>query len=367
MNFNGDAETLVSLLQRVLGAVERKQTMPILGHVLLDAKENMLRAVGSDLDLELSAFMQLSDVESAGTTTVSAKKLLDIVKSLPKGNQVNLALKDNKLRIKSGTSKFNLITLPSDEFPLMRSEIDQIEFNIKASSFVSLLQTCHFAVAQNDVRYFLNGLLIQFDKGVITVVGTDGHRLAKASIQLEMLSDVARSVILPRKAVQEIIRLFADKEEEISIALSDSHFRITADSFEMRSRLIEGKYPDYKRVIPVKGNNIFVVDSVELKDALSQVAVLTNDKYKGVRFQLRQGSLNLVVHNPEQEVAEVLLNIDYTGDEFDIGFNATYVQDVLSHVPVGDLKFYLSDPLSSALLESIAVEGAEFVIMPMRL
>ena len=367
MYFECEVEALLSLVQHVVGAVERKQTMPILGHVLLAVEHEQLRAVGSDLDLEMTAFIAVNGESRPGATTVSAKKLMDIAKSLPKDHHVSFEQKDNKLKIKSGSSKFNLSTLPSDEFPRMRSSADQLEFQIESSVFTHLLDACHFAVAQNDVRYFLNGVLIQVEHGQVTVVGTDGHRLAKATTVLDILAEVHRSVILPRKAVLEILRLFGDQDEQVTISLSDSHIRITAAQFEMRSRLIEGKYPDYKRVIPLKGQNIFVIDTVELKEALSRVSILTNDKYKGVRFQLRHGQLKLVVHNPEQEVAEVDLDIDYTGDEFDIGFNASYVQDVLNQVAGGELKFYLSNPLSSALLESSMLEGAEFVIMPMRL
>ena len=367
MYFECEVEALLSLLQHVVGAVERKQTMPILAHVLLAVEHEQLLAVGSDLDLEMTAFMPVDNHAREGSITVSAKKLIDIAKSLPKDHKIQVEQKGSKLSVRSGSSKFNLSTLPADEFPRMSSNADQLEFQIQSSMFTSLLNACHFAVAQNDVRYFLNGVLIQVERGHVTVVGTDGHRLAKASTVLDILSDVERSVILPRKAVHEVLRLFGDQDEEVTISLSDSHMRITAAHFEMRSRLIEGKYPDYKRVIPVRGNNIFVVDTVELKDALSRVSILTNDKYKGVRFQLRPGQLKLVVHNPEQEVAEVDLDVDYTGDEFDIGFNASYVQDVLNQVAGGELKFYLSNPLSSALLEASTMDGAEFVIMPMRL
>lgn len=366
MNFECQVEQLLSLLQRVAGAVERKQSLPILSHVFLAAEGGRLNAIASDLELELTAFAEAT-TQASGKTTVPARKFLDIARVLNKGEVVKFSCEDDKkAKIRCGSSKFNLAALPANEFPVMESQLEELEFNIDAAKLVSLAQSTFFSVAQNDVRYFLNGLLLKVDANQITFVGTDGHRLAcaKGSVDSELQE---RSVILPRKATIEIVRLFGDLDETVTVGLSKNYIRIKSSAFNLCSRLIEGKYPDYKRVIPIRGDNYFSIDKDLLKESLSRVSVLTDDKYRGVRLQLRNGGLNLIVLNPEQETAEEHIEIEYSGSEFDIGFNSSYLLDVLNHIPAGEVQFYLKDSTSSALIISERLPEAEFVVMPMRL
>ena len=370
MYFECSAEQLLSLVQCVIGAVSKKNDRPILTHVLLQVSDGNLSVLASDGELALIAYQSGLLSCDSGSTTVDAKKLLEISRALPKEQSLNFKVIDSKVRIKSQRSQFTLSTLPVADYPAMNIPADEIEFEVNASEWVSLLRCSHFAVAQNDVRFFLKGVLLKINSTQITLVGTDGHRLASASMNLNISPDLSKEVILPKKVVQEILRLFSEKtetEEQISISISKSHISLKTNKFSMQSNLIDGRYPDYSKIIPQKEGDILTIDRDFLKESLQRMFVLTTEKCKGVRFQLRAGTLTMIVLNLEQEMAEEMLAVDYTGKDFDTGFNIAYILDVLNHVPPGDLSFYLNHSNQPVLILSDTQAGSKFVIMPMRL
>ena len=367
MYFECFAEQLLHLVQCVFGAVDKKKDNPILSNILLEVKDHRLFLVASDGELELMANLGNLIACESGRASVDAKKILDISRALPKTQVLIFKQKDNKIQISSRCSRFVLSTLPVSDYPMMQVMPDRIEFQIKSKTLVALLNDSHFSVAQNDVRFFLKGVLLKLDSKSLTFVSTDGHRLALARTQLQLDVSSPREIILPRKTALEILKFFSELEEMLLISISEAHLSIKADNFSMRSTLIESNYPDYRRIIPERSNKILLVDKDKIKEALLRVSVLTSDKYKGVRFQLRENTLNLIVLNLDQDIAEENLVVKYSGESFDIGFNIHYILDVLHHVPSGDLKIYIHSQDKPVLIVSKHLKKREFVVMPMRL
>jgi DNA polymerase-3 subunit beta len=367
MKFVISRDALLKPLNLVAGVVERRQTLPILANVLLVLDGDRLSLTGTDLEVELVGRVQLTEPGEAGEITVPARKLVDICKSLPEGSKIELASGENKVTVKSGRSRFTLSTLPPREFPNVEDSMGTHQFTLKQGELKRLIDRTAFAMAQQDVRYYLNGMLWELKGGQLRVVATDGHRLAMCTLpsKLEVPEDI--QVILPRKGVIELSRLLLEEEAEIVVVIGSNHIRATTTDFTFTSKLVDGKFPDYQRVLPKTPDKILRGDRLELRQAFTRTAILSNEKYRGVRLQLSDGSLQIVANNPEQEEAEEVVSVDYQGDTLEIGFNVSYLLDVLGILSGAQIKLSLSDPNSSALVEESDDGDSLYVVMPMRL
>ncbi len=367
MKFVTTREALLKPLNVVVGVVERRQTLPILANVLLSLEGQVLAVTGTDLEVELIGRVELNDAGEDGEVTVPARKLTDICKSLPDGSVIEISQDDQKIVLKSGRSRFTLATLPATDFPNVENEDDQSEFTLSQSQLKHLIERTSFAMAQQDVRYYLNGMLFELEHGGLRLVATDGHRLAMctASGLDEIKED--KQIILPRKGVIELSRLLQEPDETISLSLGRNHLRAITKDFQMTSKLVDGKFPDYQRVLPKGGTKIVHGDRETMRHAFSRASILSNEKYRGVRVTLSDESLQIVASNPEQEQAEETIVVDYHGDSLEIGFNVNYLLDVLGVVEDDSVKMTLSDSNSSALIEESGSGDSLYVVMPMRL
>ena len=366
---------IINPLKKVIGVIERRQTLPILSNVLLRFEGGILSFTGTDLEVELVARLSLEDRAVMCKSTLPARKFMDICRNLSDSAEITLLFENQQVIMKSGRSRFTLSTLPAEDFPSIEEGPEDVEFSIPSAALRFLLERTAFAMAQQDVRYFLNGLLITLEGDYLTAVATDGHRLALAKVPLD-LEGASKKVILPRKGVLELQRLLADSEEEVILALGDSHLRVSTGDFTLTSKLIDGKFPDFQRVIPRGGNKILCVNRSDFREMLSRAAILSSEKLHGVRFQLRPGLLRILASNMEQEAVEDEIEAAYQGaDHLDIGFNVNYLLDVSSCIPSEQIKIVLSDSNSSALVEEVREEGSDkaffgetlYVVMPMRL
>ncbi len=368
MHFVISREALLMPLQLVSGVIERKQTLPVLSNVLLVLNDGELSLTGTDLEVELIGRVAVDETHEPGEVTVPARKLLDVWKSLSDDAVVELSLHESKLTVKSGRSRFTLITLPASEFPDVEEEPDTFSINMAQSKLCELLNSTSFAMGQQDVRYYLNGMLFEIAAGYLRVVATDGHRLAMETLNMDNPVSEVQQLIVPRKGIMELTRLLADGEGDISLTFGQNHIRASVPDFTFTSKLVDGKFPDYNRVVPKGGNKVLIGDCHELHQAFSRAAILSNEKFRGVRLMLSNGELEILANNPEQEEAEEIVSIDYEGDSLEIGFNVSYLIDVFSTLRSEKARITLSDPGSSALLEA-EEEGSDalYVIMPMRL
>ena len=369
MKFTIQREQLLSPLQLVNGVVERRQTLPILGNVLLRVKGKQMRLTGTDLEVELSGTGAVDKLTEAGEITVPARKLFDICRSLPEESIITLKIEAKKLIVSAGNSRFSLVTLPASEFPKVKEEAEGVDFELNVAEFKNVISRTQFAMAQQDVRYYLNGSLWKIEDNTLTVVATDGHRLAMSKVQLSSKEKIASaSVIVPRKAIVEIGRVLTDTQETINVVISGKNIRVSGDGFVLSSKLIEGRYPDYLNVVPKNTLSELVVDRDVLKPVLSRVAILSNEKYRGVRLTLNNNALTVNANNPDHEEAEEQLVVDYDGDSFEIGLNVNYLLDALNALPKGNVIFSLSGAEKSIIIEHKNDSSASLnVIMPMRL
>ena len=367
MKFTISRDALLKPLNLVAGVVERRQTLPILANVLMVLEGDRLSLTGTDLEVELVGRVQLAGAGDSGEVTVPARKLVDICKSLPDGSDIQFAVQDSKVTVKSGRSRFTLSTLPSREFPNVEDSLGTHQFKIKQGQLKRLIDRTAFAMAQQDVRYYLNGMLWELSGGRLKVVATDGHRLALCTLPEKLNAEGDTQVILPRKGVLELARLLLDEAAEVVIVIGRNHIRATTNDFTFTSKLVDGKFPDYQRVLPRSPNKIVVGSRLELRQAFTRTAILSNEKYRGVRLKLTDNSLDIVANNPEQEEAEEAVPVQYEGDSLEIGFNVSYLLDVLGVLSGEEVKLSLSDPNSSALLEESEEGDSLYVVMPMRL
>lgn len=367
MHFVISREALLKPLQLVGGVVERRQTLPVLSNVLLVLEGGELSLTGTDLEVELVGRVDVDEAHQSGEITVPARKLLDICKSLADDAMIEVSLLDAKLTLKSGRSRFTLTTLPATEFPSVDEEPDTFSLTLPQARLRELLENTSFAMAQQDVRYYLNGMLFEVAAGYLRVVATDGHRLAMETLNMDNpISDV-QQLILPRKGIMEMARLLVDEQAEISLTFGQNHIRAKVPAFTFTSKLVDGKFPDYNRVLPKGGNKVVIGNCQELRQAFARASILSNEKYHGVRVVLSNGELKILANNPEQEEAEEVVSVDYQGDSLEIGFNVSYLIDVLSTLKSKNAQMTLSDPNSSALLEAEEGSDALYVVMPMRL
>jgi DNA polymerase-3 subunit beta len=366
MKFTVTRDALLKPLNLVAGVVERRQTLPILANVLIGVEGNLLSLTGTDLEVELLGKVSLDGATVDGDITVPARKLLDIVKSLPDDSVISVEVEDQRAIIKSGRSRFTLSTLPASEFPNVEQGSASLEFDVLQRNLKTLIDKTAFAMAQQDVRYYLNGMLWEIKDGIFRVVATDGHRLA-LSTQSGITASEEKQVILPRKGVLELSRLLIEEDESIHLAFGDTHLRATTQAFTFTSKLVDGKFPDYDRVLPKGSDKEVVAERDVLKQALARAAILSNEKYRGIRMQFNAGDLRIVANNPEQEEAEDVVAIEYAGDTLEIGFNVSYLLDIMNVVSGPKVKFSLLDANSSALLEDNDDGNSLYVVMPMRL
>ena len=365
MKLNAGREVLLRPLQAVIGVVERRQTMPILTNVLLVAKGGQISITATDLEVELVAEAE-ADVESPGEITVPGRKLLDICRALPEDAQVSLSQSGEKLIVKSGRSKFTLTTLPAAEFPVVEDINAGQSIDVSQEVLGRLLEKTHFSMAQHDVRYYLNGLLLETSGNTLRAVATDGHRLALCEAELEGSSLPEQQVIVPRKGVLELQRLMSG-EGALVIELGTNHVRIQLDAIRFTSKLIDGRFPEYERVIPQDTSNSMLADRETLRSALQRTAILSNEKYRGIRLIMRDNGMVLQAHNPEQEEAEEELEIEYAGEEIEIGFNVNYLLDAFSAIESKTVNLAVMDGNSSCLIREPGKEDCKYVVMPMRL
>ncbi|MFL0811196.1 MAG: DNA polymerase III subunit beta [Agarilytica sp.] len=367
MRFSVSREALLKPLQLVTGVVERRQTLPVLANVLLVLENNQLSLTGTDLEVEIVGRLSLEGECLEGEITVPAKKLLDICKSLPEGSVVEFSQDEQKAVVKSGRSRFSLSTLPANDFPAVEEGNKDLSFTCPQKSLKELIEKTSFAMAQQDVRYYLNGMLWEIRPQEMRVVTTDGHRLAMCTKDIGAEVSEVRQSIIPRKGVIELSRLLEENDDDVEIIMGASHVRAITEGFTFTSKLVDGKFPDYERVLPKGGDKLVIGDRAELKSAFARTSILSNEKYRGVRLLLETGTLTVVANNPEQEEAEDQVAVDYTGDSLEVGFNVSYLQDVANVINTDNLKITLSDSNSSALIEAPEGSDAVYVVMPMRL
>ena len=364
MKFSAARETLLKPLQAVIGVVERRQTMPILSNVLLIARDGHLSVTATDLEVELVAEAAV-DTETGGEITVSGRKLLDICKALPDGTTISISLGGEKLAIKGGRSKFNLATLPAAEFPVIDDIKAGQSIQVSQADLGRLIEKTHFSMAQQDVRYYLNGMLLETSGKFLRAVATDGHRLALCQAELSGTLD-QQQVIVPRKGVLELQRLMSG-DGALEIELGANHIRIQLEGIRFTSKLIDGRFPEYERVIPKESANELKADRGAFKGALQRTAILSNEKYRGIRLVIRDSGVVLQAHNPEQEEAEEELEVEYSGEDIEIGFNVNYLLDALAAVEGDDVTLSVQDSNSSCLIRQPGNDDCTFVVMPMRL
>ena len=360
-------DTLLAPLQSVSGIVERRHTLPILSNVLLEKKGDRLTLLATDIEIQITTSTEVAAGEVDGAVTVGARKLQDILRSLPDSTEISLSLEDKRLQVKGGKSRFNLQTLPADDFPRMTlAEGDTKQFRITQKAFRQLLGKTQYAMAAQDVRYYLNGLLLLVDGKELRAVATDGHRLAYASVEIE--AELPRQeMILPRKTVLELNRLLVDNEDILEITLASNQVRFAFGSIVLVSKLIDGKFPDYERVIPQSLRNHMTVGRQTLMQAMQRAAILTNEKFRGVRVVLGENSLKLIAANAEQEEAQEEIEVNYPGEAIDVGFNVSYLLDVLNNVQSDEIQWSFNDANSSALVTVPGNDRFKYVVMPMRI
>lgn len=368
MKFTINREALLKPLQLVAGVVERRQTLPVLSNVLMVVDGDQLSLTGTDLEVELVGRVTLDNVVETGEVTVPARKLMDICKSLPEHILIEFAYEDQKVKLRAGRSRFTLSSLPANEFPSIEEEPGSLTFTIGQSLLRRLIDRTGFAMAQQDVRYYLNGMLLEVSQNQLRAVATDGHRLGMCRVEADINQVDRHQVIVPRKGILEMARLLTEGDEVVHVALGASHIRARTGDFIFTSKLVDGKFPDYDRVLPRGGDKVVTGDRHQLRQAFQRASILSNEKYRGIRLILSEGLLRVIANNPEQEEAEEELNITYQGESLEIGFNVSYLLDVLSVLSGETVRITLSDPNSSALLEEGSDQGdSTYVVMPMRL
>lgn len=366
MNIKINRETLLKPLSSVSSIVERRHTLPILSNLLLEAKENRIVLTATDLEMQISLSVN-TDIGGELSTTVSAKKLLDICRSLPEDAEITMATTDSRIQVKTGKSRFNLQTLPAADYPVMtKATGTSTVISIPQRELKKLFKQVEFAMAQQDIRYYLNGLLFEVSGNNLNIVGTDGHRLSFTSTQLGQ-SYEKQEVILPRKTVIELIKLLDESDEEVTIELTSGQANFSFSDIRLISKVIDGKFPDYTRVIPTGHQNTFTADRTSILLSMQRASILSNEKYRGIRMVLGNNSLRLISTNSEQEEAEEELEIGYNGDSLDIGFNVTYMIDVLNNVNAQNVVFSFADANSSCLVTVAEDENYKYVVMPMRI
>lgn len=365
MKFSIQREALLVPISQVVGVVERRQTLPVLGNFLLEVDTDGLRITGSDMEVEMVGQVS-ADVAQPGSVTVPARKLVDICKALPEGVRIDVQLNGDKLAMHAGKSRFTLATLPAEEFPTSDAEADADRLQVSEQRLSWLIEKTSFAMANQDVRQYLNGMLLEFRDGKLRAVATDGHRLALAEIDADVDGD-GRSLILPRKGVVELARILGHEDEPVEIALGKHHFQIKRRGLTLTSKLIDGRFPDYESVFPIKHEHTLTVERQSFIRALQRAAILSNEKYRGVRLESNPNAIRIVAHNPQQEEATEEIEAEHRCDGLVVGFNVNYLLDALGAVDGEKAKLALTSADSSCLLTAVDSDAVRQVVMPLKL
>lgn len=367
MHIHANRENMMAALVKVGGVVERRQTLPILGNLLISATEDSVKITGTDLELEICATSEVT-VKKPGEVTLPARKLIDICRALPESIELSIKMEGDRALLAAGRSRFALSTLPPGDFPLAARTLETEQMSITQNTLKHLFEKTAFAMAHQDVRYYLNGLLLEVKGNQLIAVATDGHRLAKVEQEWQTDNVEEMRVILPRKTVLEMNRLLAyDSERTVTVDLSEKVFRALVDDMVVTSKVVDGRYPDYAGVIPSNCDRVAHADRESLRQALLRTAILSNEKFRGVRLGFGEGRLKLQAQNPEKEEAEEEMEVDYAQEPTVIGFNVGYLIDVLNVLDGEEVEIGFADANSSAVLRSKGDEGETYVVMPMRL
>ncbi len=366
MRFSLQREVFLKPLAQVVNVVERRQTLPVLANLLVQVQDGQLSLTGTDLEVEMVSRIAVDDAED-GETTIPARKLFDIVRALPDGSKVTISQSAEKITVSAGRSRFTLASLPANDFPAI-DEVEATErVRVAEASLKELIERTAFAMAQQDVRYYLNGLLFDLRDGSLRCVATDGHRLALCEAPLEGGNGTKRQIIVPRKGVTELQRLLEGGDREVEIEMGRGHIRIKRDDVTFTSKLIDGRFPDYEAVIPIGADREVRIDREVLRASLQRAAILSNEKYRGVRIEVSPGQLKISAHNPEQEEAQEEVEADTKVDDLAVGFNVNYLLDALTALRDEQVILALRDANSSALVREAGNERSRHVVMPLRL
>ncbi|HTP94956.1 MAG TPA: DNA polymerase III subunit beta [Burkholderiales bacterium] len=362
-----ERDALLKPLQSVSGIVERRHTLPILSNVLIETSGNTVSFTATDLEIQVSTSVSSDKAVDEQSVTVSARKLLDILRALPENSSVSIELQNGRMSVRAGRSRFSLQTLAAEDFPRLASADGSVtRIKLQQKALRQLLLLVQYSMAQQDIRYYLNGLLLVLEGGELKVVATDGHRLAFASMGVEHAGE-KQEVILPRKAVLELVRLLGEEDGEVEIEISAAQVRFAVSGVVVLSKVVDGKFPDYARVIPSGYVKSIALDRVILLQALQRASILSNEKFRGVRWVLTENSLRISCTNTDHEEAQEELEIEYGGEPLDIGFNVTYLLDVLNNVTSGRVECAFGDASSSVLLTLPENAKFRYVVMPMRI
>lgn len=367
MLININRDDLLKPLQAIAGVVERRHTLPILSNVLIESTGSTVTFTATDLEIQITVSMANSAPLNPFTITTSARKLLDICRALPDGSQLALDLTAARLKIKAGGSQFNLQTLPADDFPKLKSATEAPAIiTVPQDSFKKLIHRVHYAMAQQDIRYYLNGLLLLIEPTNIKMVTTDGHRLALAALELNT-PHAQQEVILPRKTITELVKLLEDDPAPLSIEIRPTQAKFVFANTTFETKVIDGKFPDYQKVVPQGYTKKITIDRLTLLRALQRAAILSNDKFRGVRLMITENNLSVVCSNNEHEEAQEDLAVSYTGEPLDIGFNVNYLMDVLNNLASEDIDFAFGDANSSCVVTALDEPNFKYVVMPLRI
>lgn len=366
-----DKEIILRPLQIIIGIVEKKQTLPILSNILIEKETDKLRFTATDLEIQISTYLNIENQSDVAAITINGKKFQEIIRVLPEKNKLSIENKgNNKVEVKSNRSRFNLQALPAQDFPKLNALLIETKlFKLKQNKLKELLLSIQYAMAQQDVRYYLNGLLLIIEENKLKAVSTDGHRLAFNQIEIEGKHE-KQEIILPRKAITELCKLLSDSntesEDEIELCFSNQQMKATFSNISLITKIIDGKFPDYERVIPKHSNSLNINKSA-IQQALQKVAILSNEKFRGVRFVLTEKNLSVISNNSEQEEAQEDIETDYHGEAIDIGFNVNYLLEGLNNISSETITIFFGDPNSSILITTPNNTEFRYVVMPMRI
>ncbi|WED26702.1 DNA polymerase III subunit beta [Vibrio sp. DW001] len=366
MKFTIERNHLIKPLQQVSGALGGRPTLPILGNILLKVEDNTLLMTATDLEVELVARITLEGDFEAGSITVPSRKFLDIWRGLPDDAVITVVLDGDRIQVRSGRSRFSLATLPASDFPNIEDWQSEVEITLLQSELRSLIEKTQFSMANQDVRYYLNGMLFEIDGSTLRSVATDGHRMAVSQTALNA-EFTSQQVIVPRKGIQELVRLLDTPESPVTLQIGQSNIRADVNNFTFTSKLVDGRFPDYRRVMPQSTTKTLEAGCEVLRQAFSRAAILSNEKFRGVRVNLYGNEMRITANNPEQEEAEELLDVNFQGEDLEIGFNVSYVLDVLGTLRCDKVRISMSDANASALVENADDDSAMYVVMPIRL
>lgn len=366
MKFSIERSHLLKPLQQVSGALGGRPTLPILGNLLLKVENNVLSMTATDLEVELISRVTLEGDFEAGSITVPSRKFLDICRGLPDDSVITFVLEGDRVQVRSGRSRFSLATLPANDFPNIEDWQSEVEISLTQAELRGLIEKTQFSMANQDVRYYLNGMLFEIEGSTLRSVATDGHRMAVS--QTALGADFAQQqIIVPRKGVLELVKLMDAPEQPVTLQIGSSNVRAEVNNFVFTSKLVDGRFPDYRRVMPQNTTKTLEAGCDELRSAFSRAAILSNEKFRGVRVNLADTEMRITANNPEQEEAEEMLDVSFDGEPIEIGFNVSYVLDVLNTLRCEKVRVSMSDANASALIENAEDDSAMYVVMPIRL